>query len=228
VTRVTVARRRLASVSILVCGLLGGILLAEAALWIVAPVRFHEWMLWVPDGHIKGRAEPGQVFQTADGFDVRINRLGFRGPDYAWQPAPGTLRLAAFGGSSTFCYHARGDENTWPGRLAALLAEALAMPVEVVNLGLPGFDASTSKINYLVTGRALHPHVALLYHTWNDLKKFRTLESGPIVFTATSSADRPPRPQRAGRPPLRGDGELLHLARAAGRARAPAGGPRRL
>lgn len=168
-------------------GLAGGILLAEATLWVVAPVRFHEWMLWVPDGHIKGRAEPGQVFQTAAGFDVRINDLGFRGPDYAWEPEPGTLRLAAFGGSSTFCYHAAGEENTWPGRLDSYLTEALGMPVEVINLGLPGYDASTSKINYLVNGRALHPQVALLYHTWNDMKFFRTLERHPLVFTNVSS-----------------------------------------
>ena len=144
-------------------------------------------MLWIPDGHLKGRAVPGQVFHTADGYPVRINRLGFRGPDPDWRPAPGTLRVAAFGGSSTFCYHASGEENTWPARLEAELEAALAMPIEVVNLGLPGYDTATSKLNYLFVGRALHPHVVLLYHTWNDLKWFRRLERAPQPFAGVAS-----------------------------------------
>jgi lysophospholipase L1-like esterase len=159
----------------------------ELLLWVVAPVRFHEWMLWIPDGHVKGRAAPGQLFHTADGYPVRINRLGFRGADPEWQPAPGSLRIAAFGGSSTFCYHASGEENTWPGRLELELEAALAVPVEVVNLGLPGYDTATSKVNYLFVGRALHPHVALLYHTWNDMKWFRRLEVAPQPFAGVAA-----------------------------------------
>lgn len=161
--------------------------LTEAALWIVAPIKFHEWMIWIPDGHIKGRAEPGQVFKTGDGYDVRINKLGFRGPDYTWHPAPGTLRIACFGGSSTFCYHERGEEETWPGRLQTNLSKVLGMPVEVINLGLPGYDTSNSKVNYVFVGRELHPHVALVYHTWNDMKFFRRLADGPIVFFDVAS-----------------------------------------
>jgi lysophospholipase L1-like esterase len=180
-------KRWLLRLAMAAVGLGVGVLLTEAVLWVFAPVGYSEFLRWIPDGHIKGRPAPNQVFQTADGYAVRINRLGFRGPDYAWMPAAGTLRVAAFGGSSTFSYEARGEENTWPGRLQSYLSEALRMPVEVVNLGLPGFDASNSKINYLFAGRALHPHVVLMYHTWNDMKFFRSLARGPVVFAKTAS-----------------------------------------
>ncbi len=71
-------------------GLSVGVILIEAGLWVLAPVRYHEWMLWIPDGHIQGRAAPNQAFRTADGYEVRINSLGFRGPEYNWRPAGGT------------------------------------------------------------------------------------------------------------------------------------------
>jgi GDSL-like Lipase/Acylhydrolase family len=181
-------KRWLLRLAMVAVGLGVAVLLTEAGLWMFAPIGYHEFMQWIPDGHIKGRGALNQVFQTADGYEVRINRLGFRGPDYTWMPAAGTLRVAAFGGSSTFCHEAHGEENTWPGRLQSYLSEALRMPVEVVNLGLPGFDASNSKINYLFTGRALHPHVALMYHTWNDMKFFRLLAREPVVFAKTVSS----------------------------------------
>lgn len=178
--------RRFAGISLLVLiGLAVPVGLCEAFLWIFKPIKFHEWMVWIPDGRIRARARPGQVFETADGAVVRINRLGFRGPDYEWTPPPGTLRLAAFGGSSTFCYHNHGDENTWPGRLQAVLSERLRMPVEVINLGLPGFDSTQSKTNYMFLGRCLHPHVVLQYDSWNDMKYFRSLEKGAHVMAFT-------------------------------------------
>lgn len=163
-----------------------GVGAVEAALWLFAPVRYHEWLIWIPDGHIRGRPLPGQVIHTAAGHSVRINDLGFRGDDWEWTPAPGTLRIVALGGSSTFNFHAAGEQNTWPELLEARLSADLEMPVEVLNLGLPGFNASTSRINYVFTARPLHPHVAVMYHTWNDLKLFRRLEDGPQVFARTA------------------------------------------
>lgn len=157
--------------------------LTEAALWVVAPVPFDEWMVYVPDGRIRARAEPNQVVRTADGEAVRINSFGFRGPEYAWNAAPGTLRIAVFGGSSTFCWQNSREDTTWPAQLQRDLSDALKMPVEVVNLGLPGFDATQSKTNYMFLGRALHPDVVIEYDGWNDMKYFRMLQRAPDTFT---------------------------------------------
>ncbi|MCG8403903.1 MAG: GDSL-type esterase/lipase family protein [Phycisphaerales bacterium] len=157
------------------------LLLVEAALWIFAPLTSNEKLAWIPDGHVRGIPEPNQTLRTAAGHQIQINRLGFRGPDYAWTPPPGTLRLVVFGGSAAFGLDARSEDDTWPRRLQDDLGTALKMPVEVINLGLPGYDASNSKIHYLFTGRAHHPHVVMIYHTWNDLKYFRRLEREPVI-----------------------------------------------
>jgi hypothetical protein len=185
----------------------------ELSLWIIAPIPFHEWMEWVPDGHIKGRAKPLQKFLGGTGYgvteaqhdgkrvelhEVLINRLGFRGPEYSWQPSPGTLRVVVFGGSAGFCYHQK-EEDTWPGRLQVYLSNQLKMPVEVVNLSLPGFDSSNSKINYLFSGRALNPHIVIIYHTWNDVKFFRGIEKSPQTVAFASVAANKPLWQRLAR-----------------------------
>ncbi|MFO0973675.1 MAG: GDSL-type esterase/lipase family protein [Phycisphaerae bacterium] len=158
--------------------------LTEAALWIFWPVRYHEWLTYVADGRIRARAEPGQVIENKVGAVIRINKLGFRGPEYAWQPAPGTLRILAFGGSSTFCFENSSEAATWPARLETMLADRLKMPVEVVNLGMPGFDGTQSKANYMFLGRDLNPHVCMQYDGWNDMKWFRLLDQAPQPFTA--------------------------------------------
>jgi lysophospholipase L1-like esterase len=125
---------------------------------------------------VKARLEPGQDPVNTSGNVVRINSLGFRGEDPAWEAAEGTLRILVLGGSSAFSYDASDDAHTWPSLLESQLADALGKPVEVINLGLPGYDASNSKVNYLFTGRALNPHVVLIYQTWNDLKFLRLVD----------------------------------------------------
>lgn len=176
-------RRWTKRILLLVAAAVFALALTEAALWLFAPIPFDEWMVYVPDGRIRARAEPHQVVRTAEGATVRINSLGFRGPEYAWKPAPGTLRIAVFGGSSTFCWQNSSEETTWPAQLQHDLSEALKMPVEVINLGLPGFDATQSKTNYMFLGRALHPDVVIEYDGWNDMKYFRMLERAPDTFT---------------------------------------------
>lgn len=197
-------RRWLLRIIAILLSILFATFIVELSLWVIAPVPFHEWMEWVPDGHIKGRAKPLQKFRGGTGHgvtanlppdgkkiemhEVRINQLGFRGPEYSWKPSHGTLRIVVFGGSAGFCYHQK-EADTWPGKLQLYLNNHLKMPVEVINLSLPGFDSSNSKINYLFTGRELQPHVAIFYHTWNDLKFFREIEKTPrtVVFAGIAS-----------------------------------------
>ncbi len=171
------------------------LVLVELFLQFFMPVPFSDRLYWVPDGHVKARLEPHQPVVNTDGNTVRINHLGFRGPDWSWEAPPGTLRLIVMGGSSAFCYQVSDDAHTWPAQLQELLVKRLKMPVEVINLGLPGYDLSNSKINYLFSGRALNPHVALIYHTWNDMKFFRVIdktEGTPrVVLSGRVSGDNP-------------------------------------
>ncbi len=155
------------------------LVLVELVLQIAAPLPFSDRLYWVSDGHVKARLEAKQPVVNTDGNTVEINHLGFRGEDWSWKPAPGTLRLIVLGGSAAFCYQVTDDAHTWPALLEKYLDERLDIPVEVANLGLPGFDTSNSKVNYLFTGRALNPHAVLVYHTWNDLKFLRPIDRTP-------------------------------------------------
>lgn len=155
----------------------------EAVLWIVAPVPYDEWLIWEPEGHYRARPVPGQVVKNSSGHEVRINKYGFRGPDWGFQKQPGTLRIAVYGGSAGFCYHAAGEEKTWPGALEIKLERGLNMPVEVINLSLPGFDSFNNKFSYLCFGRAFDPDAIIVYHTWNDMKNFRSIPVEPYRRT---------------------------------------------
>jgi len=146
---------------------------AEIGLRLFRPIPFHEWIIYQSDPYIGYRPEPGQEIRNRAGGLVRINRSGFRGPDYSLTPPPHTLRIAVFGGSAAFCFEASSRDASWPGALEALLRKNLKMNVEVVNLGLPGFTTYRSFQNYLHYGRSFHPDLVLIYHTWNDLKLFR-------------------------------------------------------
>lgn len=151
---------------------------AEIVLRVVAPVPFFEGPLWEPEGHIRARLVPNQQINTVYGSTVRINKHGFRGRDHEFEKPDKLLRIAVFGGSSAFCGDLNEDK-TWPALLEQRLNEGLGVPVEVVNLGLPGYDVFNSKINYLCFGRAFHPDAIIVYHTWNDMKAFRGLEDAP-------------------------------------------------
>jgi len=168
-----------------------GILLAisifftELALWSIHPIDYQSELVWQPDGHIRGRYVPNQSFRTGPGHNPllpirheivtnHINRYGFRGPDYSLLKAENTVRVAVFGGSSTFNYH-DAEEKSWPKLLEACLSKGSQHNIQVINLALPGFHMGISKINYLENGRAFSPEIAIAYHTWNDLKAMASI-----------------------------------------------------
>jgi hypothetical protein len=173
-----------------VATLLVMLILVELFLQIFAPLPFSDKLYWLADGHVKARLEPHQDVTNAGGNPVRINHLGYRGADWTWEPAPGTLRLLVLGGSAAFCFQVSSDERVWTAVLERELSRRLGSDVEVLNLGLPGYDTSNSKVNYLFSGRALHPHAVLVYHTWNDMKFLRAIDE----------SDGPPRALLSGRP----------------------------
>jgi hypothetical protein len=95
----------------------------------------------------------------------------------------------ALGGSATFSY-LTDDTEIWTRRLEDKLRARFGDSIEVVNAGVPGYSAFTSKVNYLYRIRALEPDAVLLYHAWNDMKFFRRIEEGE-GFLAPSFRPRP-------------------------------------
>ncbi len=45
---------------------------------------------------------------------IRINRLGFRGPEIEIPAPAGTIRIGFLGASTTFCAEASSNEAAWP------------------------------------------------------------------------------------------------------------------
>lgn len=193
------SRRRRVGFGLLVLCIGLGLALAatEAALWLIAPVPYNEWMVWQADGYMRGRPAPNQVVHNRLGQEVRINKYGFRGPDYAFTRLPGTLRVVVHGGSAGFCFDVKEARNAWPTKLEEKLRARLGMPVEVINLALPGFDVFNSKQTFQCWGRAFQPDVVLIYHSWNDMKFFRALETVP--YRSTAQVPNKPLWQRIGR-----------------------------
>jgi hypothetical protein len=87
----------------------------------------------------------------------RANGEGIRGDrEYAPRPAPGVLRIAAFGDSFT---HATGVPNgfTWEDHLERLLPG-----VEVMNCGVPAYGLDQAFLRYRELGVSHHPDVVFL------------------------------------------------------------------
>jgi lysophospholipase L1-like esterase len=139
-----------------------------------------ELLLWLagydPLGEaLTGRVElvrrsdfPGRVYELVPGArgagwgaEVAINAHGFRGPEVPLV-APGRTRIVALGDSVTF-----GNDlpypSTWPAVLARALQEAGAA-IDVLNLGLGGYDTAQEVATLEHLGLPFHPaHVVLAY-----------------------------------------------------------------
>jgi lysophospholipase L1-like esterase len=150
----------------------------ELTLRVFFPIQYSMYLGYVDDGHVGWRFEPGRKYRLADGGTCTINNLGFRRPEDTEVPKPpGTVRIAVLGGSATFCYEV-DDADTWTGVLERFLRDEYGDHIEVVNAGVPGYDAFVSKMNYLYRVRAIEPDIVIVSHTWNDVKKFHHVESG--------------------------------------------------
>ncbi|HWM94927.1 MAG TPA: SGNH/GDSL hydrolase family protein [Thermoanaerobaculia bacterium] len=87
----------------------------------------------------------------------RTNRHGIRASrEYALQPSPGTLRVAAFGDSFTHASDVPNGE-TWHRRL-----EEMHPKLEALNFGVPGFEPGQALLRYRREGVKFHPHVVLI------------------------------------------------------------------
>lgn len=91
------------------------------------------------------------------------NAYGFRGPTWSLDKAPGTLRVALLGGSTTEW----GLGDTLQQALDGAMAGD-APPVEVLNFGLAGWTSTHSASNFLLTVQDFQPDAVVVHHGWND------------------------------------------------------------
>ena len=101
---------------------------------------------------------------------IRINSLGFRGPELKMPKSRSTLRVAFLGSSTTYCAEVSNNENTWPHLVTeALQAEWPGLSVDYINAGVPGYSVSSSLKNLEYRITPLEPDVIVIYEGHNDL-----------------------------------------------------------
>jgi len=118
-----------------------------------------------PGPDLPYRLRPG-VQTTYVGAPVRVNALGFRGPEVAVTPAPGVRRILVLGDSVVFGQGVREDET-----VSAVVARSLASrtaPVEVINAGVPGYDTTAELRLLALAGMPLHPSSVVVGMSLND------------------------------------------------------------
>jgi lysophospholipase L1-like esterase len=100
------------------------------------------------------------------GTEVALNSAGFRDREYA-RAKGGRYRIVALGDSITFG-NRLGAEDTWPEVLERRLGEQGA-PLDVLNLGVPGYDTCQEVAFLEHAGLAYEPDVVVLAFCANDL-----------------------------------------------------------
>lgn len=111
---------------------------------------------------------------------IHINRLGFRGPEFEVDPEPGTIRVMAVGGSTTFDRGVTADSLAWPAQLESRLnALGTGAEYEVINAGTSGYTVLDNLIRLQTELHEYRPDVIILYHAHNDL--FGALNRDPTV-----------------------------------------------
>ena len=118
---------------------------------------------------------------------VHTDSLGLRGRAVAVAKRPGTIRILADGGSTTFDATVTADDSTWPAQLERRLV-ALRGPgsVEVLNSGVPGYAVIDNLIRLQTELGRLEPDVILLLQGHNDL--YYALVGSPLGDPDTPDA----------------------------------------
>jgi lysophospholipase L1-like esterase len=168
-------RRAAASLLLAMLGLAVGLAAAELALRVSS--------FWLPSAGLRGlhvvRPDRAWVYGLRPGAEVRlevsgpvayrVNADGFRGRVYERPKAPDTFRIVVLGDSLAFGYGvAEGD--SFPEALEALLEERIASPaLEVVNLGVGGYNPYNEAALFADVGGSYQPDLVLVQFCINDL-----------------------------------------------------------
>jgi len=111
------------------------------------------------------------------------NAAGMRDDrDYDLQPAPGILRVAAFGDSFTYGSDVELGEN-WTKRISALDPK-----IEILNYGIGAYGLDQAYLRYLKLGTAYHPRVVLIGYMTENLARDVNVYRG---FYSRAYADWP-------------------------------------
>jgi lysophospholipase L1-like esterase len=155
-------------------GLMEGALRAYAAANTTFGAAFREYdpmaVQIEPIGTLGYRQRAHATFHYANGTTATSNSLGYRGPEVATEPAPGTIRIILLGGSTTHGFGVNDDQT-----IDAYMREIYAQKhpgkhAEVVNLALDGYDTYQMLQRLEIDGLPRHPTVVVLNEGINDVR----------------------------------------------------------
>jgi len=101
------------------------------------------------------------------GTDISINHYGFRGRDYSLEKPPGVYRIVVLGDSITFGNNLPADQN-YPALLEKIFSRN-GKHVEVLNLGLGGYDTLQEVATLEDVGLQFSPDLVILGYCINDI-----------------------------------------------------------
>jgi lysophospholipase L1-like esterase len=96
------------------------------------------------------------------------NTHGFRMPEWPGRKDGKTLRIVALGGSTTYGMFATHGKDVWPAMVEKALKNEFPFPIEVYNLGVPGYTTNEllGVLSMLVP--ELEPDIVLIHCGAND------------------------------------------------------------
>ncbi len=109
----------------------------------------------------------GTIDATGDTL-YQINADGFRDRIYARPKPPGVFRILVLGDSLTFGYGV-AQQQTYPKRMEMLLEARLGQNVEVLNLGVGGYNPYNEAALLADVGIGYEPDLVLVQFCSNDL-----------------------------------------------------------
>ena len=138
-------------------------------------------LFWRHDARLGWTLQPGahgtyvgpRPFPVEFRGEVRINSLGFRGPEVTPVP-PGGRRVLLLGDSQAAGFEVNEDQ-TYAALTAGKLTATLGVPVQVENGGVRGYGTDQSLLWYEEHLRSLHPDLVLFHATGNDPEDDTTL-----------------------------------------------------
>jgi hypothetical protein len=114
---------------------------------------------------------PGYEVKGAT-IHIKINSLGFRGPEFSREKPPNTFRIVCLGASTTFSSEASSNAAIWTQRLQDKLQAAYPdTRIEVINAAVGGYVASDNLKNLTHRVLPLDPDVVIYYEANNEIVK---------------------------------------------------------
>ncbi|MCA8957456.1 MAG: hypothetical protein KDC87_15380 [Planctomycetes bacterium] len=142
-----------------------GVVEVVARTWVV-PELLSFLPIYAADEVAGYRLKSG-VDAYAFGARVRTNSVGFRGPEWSRVPAPGVLRIALIGDSLAFGFGV-AFEQTVGEALARRIARRCGRACEVLNFGVPGYNAAQQLAVLERLALPFRPQLVLVLPCSND------------------------------------------------------------